>query len=67
MSKSLIGWILTIIGIIIIVATIYMNQSTSIFDVEASQVYYLLVVIGGFLVLIGTFILSKRFDLWAGR
>ena len=67
MSKSLIGWILTIIGIIIIVATIYMNQSTSIFDVEASQVFYLLVVIGGFLVLIGIFILSKRFDLWAGR
>jgi hypothetical protein len=67
MSKSLIGWILTLIGFIIIVATIYMNQSTSIFDVDASQVNYLLVVIGGFLVLIGIFILSKRFDLWAGR
>ena len=37
MSKSLIGLIITIIGLIIILVTVYMNQSTSIFDADAIQ------------------------------
>lgn len=67
MNKSLIGLIITIIGFIIFVSTGYIFQTTSIFDTDAMNVCYIMVLISGTLMMVGIFIMAERLKQWIRR
>ena len=58
MEKNLIGLILTVIGLIIIFVTFYLNKTNPIFGETPTVICWTMLLLGIIIVLIGTFIMA---------
>jgi len=67
LRKSMIGLILTIIGVVIIFLTLSLNTMDVFLDSDAMYTCYLMLLIGGVFLMLGTFILAERLKGWARR